>query len=206
MSFSKNLTFSFFLLIVCPISSYCQNQIATGKILDGKADLPIRNAKITIKNYAVSSDSLGNFKITAVVGDTIHFYNAGYVEKTIVFSSQSNITITLDQSEPIDRIYSFVDETAEPQNGMRELFDQLGQYLIYPAEARRNAISGEVVLFIVIGRNGEVQETGIVKGIGYGCEEAALTALRSTTVTWKPAIKNGIKVRSKLKLPLKFKI
>ncbi len=203
----KTLLLSFLLVIISSIFLFGQERAIVGKILDGNTDLPLNNAQIKIKNSSVVTDSLGIFKIRASLGDTLKVFSVDHVDGLIIISSQSDLIIKLNHIQKTDdRVYSFVDESAEPKNGMRELFEQLGQHLVYPAEARRNAISGEVVLYIIIGREGEIQEMGIVKGIGFGCDEAALAALRASTVKWKPAIKDGKKVRSKLKLPLKFKI
>ncbi|MHB8874399.1 MAG: energy transducer TonB [Myxococcaceae bacterium] len=59
----------------------------------------------------------------------------------------------------------------------------------YPPEAIHAEIEGSVLLSIVIDDSGKVVNVKVVKGLGYGCDEAAQKAL--FRFRFKPAIKNG---------------
>lgn len=59
----------------------------------------------------------------------------------------------------------------------------------YPDEARRAGIEGAVLLRVTVDATGEVAEAKILRGPGYGLEEAALRAIRQ--FRFKPARKAG---------------
>ncbi|OJT26633.1 energy transducer TonB [Archangium sp. Cb G35] len=72
----------------------------------------------------------------------------------------------------------------------------------YPDEARRAGIEGTVTLSITIDNEGRVVKATVVKGLGYGLDEAARTAL--LRFRFKPAIKNGEPVSTEMKYSYTF--
>ncbi|MCX6167754.1 MAG: TonB family protein [Ignavibacteriales bacterium] len=52
--------------------------------------------------------------------------------------------------------------------------------LIYPEHALRYGIQGTVTIIATINSSGDVIKTQVLKGLGYGCDEAAQEALRKT--------------------------
>ena len=79
---------------------------------------------------------------------------------------------------------------------------QLLKILRYPPNAKRNNISGEVVLKAKVNEIGFVISTEVLKGLGYGCEEAAKSALIKTQ--FEPAKKNNIDVESIIEVIIPF--
>lgn len=59
----------------------------------------------------------------------------------------------------------------------------------YPEEAKKNEIEGTVVLKVTIDENGVVTDVKVLKGLGFGLDEAALAAMRK--FKFKPATKGG---------------
>jgi TonB family protein len=76
--------------------------------------------------------------------------------------------------------------------------------LYYPREAEAHGISGTVVVLFDIDSNCKIVNVRVEKGIGYGCDEAAMNALRKC----KP-IFTGVKRKCStifdLKQPFTFK-
>jgi protein TonB len=72
----------------------------------------------------------------------------------------------------------------------------------YPDEARRAGVEGTVTLSITIDNEGRVVKASVVKGLGYGLDEAARTALMR--FRFKPAIKNGEAVSTEMKYSYTF--
>jgi protein TonB len=72
----------------------------------------------------------------------------------------------------------------------------------YPDEARRAGIEGTVTLSITVDNEGRVVAAKIVKGQGYGLDEAALTAIKR--FRFKPAVKNGEAVSTEMKYSYTF--
>ncbi|MFP2964437.1 energy transducer TonB, partial [Myxococcus sp. 1LA] len=67
----------------------------------------------------------------------------------------------------------------------------------YPEEARRAGVEGTVTLSIAIDHEGKVTAVKILKGPGYGLNEAARDAIRR--FRFKPAIKGGEPVATEMK-------
>jgi protein TonB len=72
----------------------------------------------------------------------------------------------------------------------------------YPDEARRAGIEGTVTLSITIDSEGRVVKAVVIKGLGYGLDEAARDAL--LRFRFKPAIKNGEPVSTEMKYSYTF--
>lgn len=94
--------------------------------------------------------------------------------------------------------YSDPDEPAVPKLGWDSLFARI----VKPERAKKENIGGTVEIKAWIDANGDVRETSILKGIGYGCEDAAEIAIAYTK--FKPAVKRGFAVNSELLIRVVF--
>ena len=65
---------------------------------------------------------------------------------------------------------------------------------VYPAEARRQHIEGQVILSVLFGSSGSLQVLKIVQGLGYGMDAAAIQA--AERIHFKPAERDGRPVDS----------
>jgi TonB family protein len=65
---------------------------------------------------------------------------------------------------------------------------------VYTDEARRLNIEGEVLLEVVFGANGDLHVNRVVRGLGHGLDEAAVSA--ANRIKFKPAQRNGSPVDS----------
>ena len=74
----------------------------------------------------------------------------------------------------------------------------------YPKEARRSKIEGDVVLKVIIDENGKVLDAEILESLGYGLDEAAITAIRQ--FIFSPGFKDGKIVRTQIKYRYKFRL
>jgi periplasmic protein TonB len=72
----------------------------------------------------------------------------------------------------------------------------------YPTEARKNDIEGVVVLRVTVDASGAVSEVKILKGPGYGLNEAAREWILKTR--FKPAMKNGEPVATTITYNYRF--
>ncbi len=61
--------------------------------------------------------------------------------------------------------------------------------LEYPAEARDAEVDGEVELLVTIDVNGRVVAVKVLRGPGYGLDEAAEQAIRQSR--WEPGVRSG---------------
>src|SRR5581483_8263234 len=64
----------------------------------------------------------------------------------------------------------------------------------YTEEARKLQLEGEVLLEVMFGANGELHVNRVVRGLGHGLDEAAVSA--ANKIKFKPAQRNGTPVDS----------
>ena len=79
------------------------------------------------------------------------------------------------------------------------------QYLKYPESAVRNGIQGRVMVEFVIGKDGNVTDVRVVKGVSEELDAEAIKVV-SASPKWKPAKVNGNKVRSSMTIPVEFRL
>lgn len=99
-----------------------------------------------------------------------------------------------------DTTFTAADKMPEPVGGM----EALAKNVKYPKKAKKDGTQGTVFVSATIDESGKVTSATIMKSVGHGCDEAALTAVRKTTFT--PAVKNGKKVKVQITVPINFKM
>lgn len=88
-----------------------------------------------------------------------------------------------------------VDEIAKSRTSLMPL---------YPDAARNAGIQGTVVLEVYIDKKGRVRDVNIKKGIGFGCDEAAIEKVKSTI--FMPARMGGKAVAVRQIISFDFKL
>lgn len=105
-----------------------------------------------------------------------------------------------------DSVYSKVDGMPEFPGGMKALGKYVdGKNHFYPKEARENKIEGKVVVQFIINEDGSCSDFEVVKGIGYGCDEAAVEAFKKMP-KWKPATVNKQPVKFRTQMGYLYKL
>jgi protein TonB len=105
------------------------------------------------------------------------------------------------KKEVVDEtFYVAVDMMPEPSGGI----EAIQKKVIYPPIARRNKVEGKVIIKAFIDESGSVRRAEIVKGIGSGCDEAAIAAVMGSR--FRPGRMNGKVVKVQMSIPLTFKL
>jgi len=76
--------------------------------------------------------------------------------------------------------------------------------VVYPEFAVRAGIEGTVYLLVYIDKTGKVTKVEVQKGIGAGCDEAAIEAVKK--VKFIPGKQRGKPVNVKMSIPIRFKL
>jgi len=76
--------------------------------------------------------------------------------------------------------------------------------IVYPEIAKRAGVEGKVYVLAFVDESGTVTKAQIIKGIGAGCDEAALDAVLKTKFT--PGKQRGKPVRVQVSIPILFKL
>jgi protein TonB len=93
-----------------------------------------------------------------------------------------------------------VEEMPEPIGGIQAI----QQKIVYPEIAKRAGVEGKVYVLAFVDETGEVRDAKIIKGIGAGCDEAALEAVMKTK--FKPGKQRGKPVRVQVSIPVVFRL
>ncbi len=92
------------------------------------------------------------------------------------------------------------------KKGVPSLFSFINAHLVYPKAARDAKIEGTVYVGFTVETDGTICDLIVKRGIGYGCDEAALELVKKTSGNWMPAVPSGIPSRAPYTLPIKFKL
>jgi len=90
-------------------------------------------------------------------------------------------------------------------NGNGEFINLISHNIKYPAEAREHGIEGVVMSEVIVNELGVVENVSVKKGIGYGCDEVVLNAIKQAVIPgFQPAFLNGKPIRYKFFVPMSF--
>lgn len=81
---------------------------------------------------------------------------------------------------------------------------ELQKKIRYPDRARKAGIEGRVIVQFIVTENGTVENPRVIRGIGGGCDEEAVKAVK--TAQFEPGRQRGNAVRVQYSLPIVFRL
>lgn len=106
-------------------------------------------------------------------------------------------TISYTQEDPY---LPFAQVMPQPVGGLEAIY----KHIVYPEIAQKAGIEGKVYVLVYVNEKGGVDDVKVLKGIGAGCNEAAVDGIKAVKFT--PGKNNGAPVKTKLSLSINFKI
>jgi len=103
----------------------------------------------------------------------------------------------------VEEPYTYVEEMPSFPDGTEAMYKYIYEQIKYPQLARKNGISGQVIVQYVVSKEGDIQKAKVLRGIGGGCNEEALRVVNSMP-RWKPGKRLGMFVPVTFTLPVKF--
>lgn len=103
-----------------------------------------------------------------------------------------------DENNEEEEIFIVVEQMPELIGGLASL----NKHITYPEMARRAQIEGRVIVEFIIDKEGNVNNPKIIRGIGGGCDEVALSAVQK--VKFKPGMQRGKPVLVRYSMPINF--
>lgn len=104
------------------------------------------------------------------------------------------------EEEEEEDFFTVVEQMPELIGGLAELQSNIR----YPEQARRAGIEGRVYVQFIVNEEGEVENPQVIRGIGGGCDEEALRAVRQAQ--FRPGMQRGRPVRVQYSLPIVFRL
>ncbi|OGU18734.1 MAG: hypothetical protein A2059_00190 [Ignavibacteria bacterium GWA2_55_25] len=106
----------------------------------------------------------------------------------------------ISPSQLEETYFVIVEDLPEPIGGMAAI----QAHVIYPEIARRAGIQGTVYVEVFIDERGDVVKAIVKKGIGAGCDESAIAAVKKTK--FRPGIQGGKPAKVRLAIPIRFRL
>ncbi|MGD8781844.1 MAG: energy transducer TonB [Ignavibacteria bacterium] len=104
----------------------------------------------------------------------------------------------VEEEEPA--FFVAVEEMPSPIGGIAAI----QQKIVYPEIAKRAGVQGRVFVKAFVDEQGNVKKVELIKGIGAGCDEAAIKAVQETK--FKPGKQRGKPVKVQVTVPVLFKL
>lgn len=99
-----------------------------------------------------------------------------------------------------EQFFMVVEEMPEIIGGL----ESIQKNVVYPEIAIRAGVEGTVYVMAFVNENGDVVRADVVKGIGAGCDEAAVAAVMKAK--FKPGKQRGKPVKVRVMIPIRFKL
>jgi TonB family protein len=115
----------------------------------------------------------------------------------LLFAAASNLMSGTNQNA---QYLAFAEVMPEPIGGIGAII----KTIVYPEMAKRSGTEGKVYVQAHVNENGVADEVKLVRGIGAGCDEVALEAVKNALYT--PGKMKGQNVKVKLTMAITFKL
>ncbi|MDQ3017525.1 MAG: energy transducer TonB [Bacteroidota bacterium] len=109
----------------------------------------------------------------------------------------------IEEAPKDEEPFTYVEQMPSFPDGTEAMYKYIYDKIKYPAIARENGISGQVIVQFVVSKEGDISKAKVVRGIGGGCNEEALRVVNGMP-RWKPGKHNGRAVPVTFTLPIKF--
>ena len=102
-------------------------------------------------------------------------------------------------------MFRIVEDLPQFPGGAVELMKWLTRNLTYPKVAQSRKTQGKVVAFFYVEKDGKITGITIHQSLSKECDDEALRVLKQMP-RWKPGIQNGKPCRTKVCIPIVFKL
>jgi len=159
--------------------------------------------KIAAGQYT-NEEKSGPWEFYDSKGKVIQRYD--YTSKEVVFdiNFEDEEKLKYPQVNGTDTTWLQLDQAPVYIGGDRAMFQHIASNIEYPPLARENNIQGRVVVSFEIDESGNAVNFKVEKGIGWGCDEAALKVVQYLPAKWSPAKLDGKPIRTRYKIPIRF--
>jgi TonB family protein len=103
-----------------------------------------------------------------------------------------------------DSVYVNVDTLPRFTGGDSLLLNFIAKNTVYPAEAKKNNITGRVILKFVVEKDCTISDVSVLKGVDPMLDAEAVRVVKTLPKFERPAIKGGIPVRVHYVIPISF--
>ncbi len=183
---------------------FTASRFANGQFLDGYVTAEGRTFPLTSPLITVLPEGNKHWR-TESFSQEPDVSNSDY---PFLIRKKLKVGATTTPEPSKEDIFVIVEVAAHPDGGMTAFYKEIKTLLKYPKEARRKKIEGRVFVEFIVNKDGSLSDFKVIKGIGGGCDEAALEAVQESQkkISWVPGIQRRKFVRQRFTLPLQFSL
>lgn len=194
------------------------DKVITGTVTDENGEaLPGVNILIKGDTEGAVTDAEGRYTLPLSQDSaTLVFNFIGFEQREVPVARQRELNVALEPeilalSEVIVTGYGVAKRSASsfqasaPETGYTGFRNYLREAIRYPAEAIKEKVEGKVTVRFTVEPNGELTDFEVIKGIGAGCEEELIRAIRQGP-KWKAAMRDDTPVQDRIRVRYKFKL
>lgn len=173
------------------------------KIQHSVSDKQTRKAIELLEEFSFTPAMDKAIAVKSQVAFLLDYYDKGFLNDPNTkwnFALAGNGKNTSAPLSNDSMFFVVVEEMPSPIGGIKGIQEKI----VYPDIAKQNGIEGRVFIKAYIDEEGDVVKAEVMKGIGYGCDEAALNAVKQTK--FKPGAQRGKKVKVQVAVPIVFKL
>jgi TonB family protein len=195
------------------------NRVITGKVTSAEDGSSLPGVNVIIKGSTMGTitDANGNYQLeVSDVQPTLVFSFIGFRSEEVPAGERQevNAQISMDVAQLSEVVVvgygtsatGYVTPTvnlANPETGNRAFKQYLETNISYPQEAIANKTEGRVTVEFVVEADGSLTDFTIIRGIGAGCDEELIRLIKEGPA-WTPTKKDGVPIRDKARVRLKF--
>ena len=195
-----------------------ESNVIKGKVLDQSGHgLPGVNVIIKGTNTGTVTDAAGNYELPVPdEASKLVFNFIGYEAREEGIAGKETLNVTMEEdsttlSEVVVTGYGAtgsrsVPESfrfAEPAGGRNDFKTYLSAAIKYPQEAIQHKTEGRVTVRFTVEPDGHLTDFEIIRGIGFGCEEELIRAIRQGPA-WTPSRRDDQPIRDNVRVRYRF--
>ena len=123
---------------------------------------------------------------------------------TVCHAQTSQSQQTEQKQEPVYE-QDKVEQKAEFTGGMMKQIEFMMQNLKYPKEAEKDGVSGTVRVYFIVEKDGSLTDVKVPESVHKALDAEAIRLVKAMP-KWTPAQLKGKAVRSKMVLPVQFRL
>lgn len=104
-----------------------------------------------------------------------------------------------------EKVFEIVEQPPSFPGGESAMYEWLSKNINYPVIAQENNIQGRVTCQFVVGRNGEIEDVRVVRGVDPSLDKEAIRVIKSMP-KWIPGRQGGNAVKVRYTLPVQFRL
>ena len=162
------------------------------------------NGQAKMKSLKEKMDQLPPESISSV-NVIKHPATGGDPERGFIIVEYTDELKQVQESSKTEDVYTVVDVTAMPADGLDKYYATLAANLTYAKSAREKGLEGKVFVSFIIETDGTLSDIKVVKGVSDELDSEAVRVV-SIAGKWTPGKNEGKVVRQRMVLPINFSL